>query len=235
MKNKKALVTGGTRGIGFETARELRAAGVEVTVTGTRPRGTGPEGCRYLAVDFSREAATERFAQQVARMGLSILVNNAGVNTVGPLESYCPEEFERIQRINLRAPFLLCQAVVPGMRRHRFGRIVNVASILSVVSRAGRSAYSASKGALVGLTRTLAIEVARDNVLVNCISPGFVDTDLTRRILGSAGLKRMAAQVPMGRPASPKEIARCIRFLVSDENSYLTGQNIIVDGGFTCG
>ncbi|MFQ5853655.1 MAG: SDR family NAD(P)-dependent oxidoreductase, partial [Candidatus Binatia bacterium] len=116
-----------------------------------------------------------------------------------------------------------------------WGRIVNITSVFGVVSKVGRSAYSASKSSLVGLSRALALEVATENVLVNCLAPGFVDTELTRRILGEKGMSDIVATVPMGRLAGPQEIARYVLFLVSEENTYMTGQNIVVDGGFTCG
>lgn len=231
---RRVLVTGGTRGIGFAIARELHRTGLEVTVTGTRSGGRGPAGCRYLQVDFSDSGEMEAFAQRVRGMNFSVLINNAGVNEVGPIEKVSAEVYDRIQRINVRAPFLLSQAVLPGMKRHRFGRMVNIGSILGLVGKMERSAYCTSKAALLGLTRVFALEGAGHNVLVNCVSPGFIDTDLTRRILGSSGMKRMAATVPLGRAASPSEIAPMVRFLVSDENSYMTGQNVVVDGGFTC-
>ena len=120
------------------------------------------------------------------------------------------------------------------MKKRKFGRIVNITSIFGVVSRAERSAYSASKFALAGLTRALALETARDNVLVNALAPGFVDTDLTRQILGEKGIEEMAARIPMRRFAKSEEIARYVFFLASEQNSYMTGQTIIADGGFTC-
>jgi 3-oxoacyl-[acyl-carrier protein] reductase len=119
------------------------------------------------------------------------------------------------------------------MRKGRFGRIVNITSVFGVVSKAERAAYSTSKFALLGLSRALALEVAADNVLVNCVAPGFVDTELTRRILGAKGIETIIASVPMGRLALPGEIARFVRFLVSEDNSYMTGQHVIVDGGYT--
>lgn len=228
------MVTGGTRGIGLAVAQALREAGHEVVVTGRSPQGRPAAGCGYMGCDFSDAEALERFAKRVSRSNFSILVNNAGINQVGELASYDPQAFARIQQVNVTAPFRLCQAVIPGMRRRRFGRIVNVTSIFGVVSRAGRSAYSASKFALLGLSRALALEVAKDNILVNCVAPGFIDTDLTRGILGKKGLAEAARKVPMGRLGSSGEIARAVRFLVSEENSYMTGQNIIVDGGYTC-
>jgi 3-oxoacyl-[acyl-carrier protein] reductase len=230
-----ALVTGGTRGIGAATARVLLEAGHEVIVTGTSPDGHAPEGCAYRHCDFSDAGALEAFATEVGRLELSVLVNNAGINKVGSLVEYDPADFLRIQQVNVMAPFLLCRAVVPGMQQRRFGRIVNITSVWGVVSKAGRSAYSTSKFGLFGLTRALALEVAVDNVLINCLAPGFVDTELTRRVLGEAGIREMVAQVPAGRLARPEEIARYVLFLASEENSYMTGQTLVVDGGFTSG
>ena len=231
---RKALVTGGTRGIGAAVAVALRDAGLDVVVTGTSPAGEAPEGCDYLVADLTVPAAAEGFAAEVAGAGFSILVNNAGVNKVGRVDGYQLSDLERILDVNLVAPYLLCRAVVPGMRAQQFGRIVNITSIFGVVSKAGRSAYSASKFGLFGLTRALALEVAEDNILVNCLAPGFVDTELTRTVLGAAGIAEMVQQVPMRRLARPEEIARYVAFLCGEDNTFMTGQTMVVDGGFTC-
>jgi len=231
---KKALVTGGTRGIGFAVAELLVKKGYVVTVTGSKPDGKGPNGAEYLFCDFSDSKATEIFAQEVAGQGFSILVNNAGINKIGLVSDYPLNDFQIIQQVNVTTPFLLCRALVDGMRKKGYGRILNVTSVFGVVSKAGRAAYSASKFGLFGLTRALALELAKDNVLVNCLAPGFVDTELTRGILGEKGIQEMAAKVPMGRLAQPEEIAQYACFLVGEENTFMTGQNIIVDGGFTC-
>ena len=235
MARKLALITGGTRGIGAATADAFRESGHDVIVTGRSPNGKRPDGCDYLACDFSNLAAVEALAEKAAGLGLAVLVNNVGINKVGPLAEYDGEDFARIQQVNVRAPFMLCQAVVPGMCKRGFGRIVNITSIWSVVSKAGRSAYSASKFGLFGLSRALALEVAAKNVLVNCVAPGVVDTELTRTVLGEKGIAELVDRIPLGRLARPEEIARYIRFLASEENTYMTGQNILVDGGFTCG
>ena len=235
VQSRRAVVTGGTRGIGEATARALLKTGHDVLVTGTSRVGKAPEGCAYRACDFSDAAALSAFAEELAKLEIDVLVNNAGVNKVAFLSETDPEDFARIQQINVTAPFLLCRAVVPGMRKRRFGRIVNITSVFSIVSKAGRSAYSASKCSLVGLTRALALEVAADNVLVNCLAPGFVNTDMTRRILGEKGMSEIRAHIPMGRLADSEEIARYVVFLAGAENSYMAGQNIVVDGGFTCG
>ena len=230
--SKKVLVTGGTRGIGFASATLLLQAGYEVVVTGTSRQGQSPKGCAYLACDFSDRSATENFAEKISDLKFSVLINNAGINKIGPLADYDLKDFERLQQVNITAPFLLCRALVPGMCSSHYGRIVNITSVFSVVSREGRSAYSASKFGLFGLTRALALEVAKENVLVNCLAPGFVDTELTCSVLGEKGIAEIKSKIPMRRLATPEEIAKVVVFLAGEENTYMTGQNIVVDGGF---
>lgn len=233
LAGRKALVTGGSRGIGAAIANRLCAEGAAVTVTGTRPGHEPSNGCAYYAVDFADDAATEQFSAELAGWDLDILVNNAGTNAIAPFEEIPSADFDRIQQINLKAPFLLCRAVLPAMRRKGWGRIVNVTSIFGKVSKEFRGAYSASKFGLDGMTAALAAEVARDGVLANCVAPGVIDTELTRDILGEAGVAALAGQIPMRRLGTPDEVARLVVWLAGPENTYVTGQNIAVDGGFT--
>ena len=153
---RRALVTGGTGGIGAATARSLLEAGYEVIVHGTSLKGRGPDGCMYVNCDFSDTSALQSFAGDIEKLDLSVLVNNAGINKVGHLSEYELADFTRLQQVNVTAPFMLCRAVVPGMRERQFGRIVNITSVFGVVSEAGRLAYSTSKFALFGLSRALA-------------------------------------------------------------------------------
>jgi len=228
-----ALVTGGTRGIGAAIARRLLASGARVMVTGTKQEGPIPSECTYQAVDFENPAATAAFAAQVAAMDVDILINNAGMNKISPFTDIDPGDFDRIQQVNVRAPFLLCQAVVPGMRKKGWGRIVNISSIFGKVSKEWRASYSTSKFALDGMTAALAAEVAAAGILVNCVAPGFIDTDLTRTILGEAGMADVAAKIPIKRLGTPEEVAALVVWLASPENTYVSGQNIAIDGGFT--
>jgi NAD(P)-dependent dehydrogenase (short-subunit alcohol dehydrogenase family) len=233
LKGRVALVTGGTRGIGAAIARRLQVDGADVTVTGKTDPGRAPGGYRYRAVDFTDHAAAEQFAEEVAGWGVDILVNNAGINKIGPFDAIEPADFERIQAVNVRVPFLLCQAVLPFMRRRRWGRIVNVASVFGVVSAPFRASYSASKFALDGMTAALAAEVAADGILANCVSPGVIDTELTRTVLGDAGIQALVSRVPIGRLGTPEEVAALVAWLVGLENTFVSGQNIVIDGGFT--
>ena len=233
LSGKTALVTGGTRGIGRAIALRLLADGASVTVTGSKPQGDAPESCAYLGADLADPAQVEALAAQVVALAPDILVNNAGINKISPFAAIDPADFARIQQINVTAPFRLIQAALPGMRAKSWGRIVTISSIWGKISKEHRASYSASKFAVDGMTAALSAEVAQEGILVNCVAPGFIDTELTRTTLGEEGMARLAAQVPCRRLGRPEEIAAFVAWLAGTENTYLTGQNIAVDGGFT--
>ena len=233
MNGFKALVTGGTRGIGRAIAERLTRDGYAVTVTGTRPDGEAPQGCAYQAANFTEMDGIEAFADWAGGQDFDALVNNAGINKIAPFAEIDPADFERIQTVNVHAPFRVIRAVLPGMQKKGWGRIVTLSSIWGRISKAQRASYSASKFAVDGMTAALSAEVAGDGVLANCVAPGFIDTELTRTVLGEDGVRELAAQVPVGRLGRPEEIANFIAWLVSRENSYVSGQNMLVDGGFT--
>lgn len=230
---KLAVVTGGTRGLGRAIAIRLKAGGASVLVTGRSTSGIPPDDCQYAAVDFTDAAATERFVDHLRTLDVAILVNNAGINKISAFEKIATDDFLRIQQVNVTAPFLLAQAVIPRMRTRRWGRIVNISSIWGKISKEQRASYSASKFALDGLTAALAAEVACDGILANCVSPGFIDTDLTRRVLGEAGIAELTARVPARRLGHPDEVAEFVAWLAGPANTFISGQNIAIDGGFT--
>ena len=233
LNGRRAVVTGGTRGIGAAVASELSKAGAEVLVIGVSESSTVPDGIRLDRVDLGDLEEVASLAKRLQQWHVDVLINNAGINVVAEFSDIETSDFDQIQRVNLRAPMLLMQAVIPGMRRRKWGRIVNITSIFGHISRAGRAAYSASKFGLDGMTSALAAEVAGHGILANCVAPGFVDTDLTRRILGPKGISTVAARIPIGRLAKSEEIARFVVWLASDENSYISGQNLLIDGGFS--
>lgn len=232
-EKRRALVTGGTRGIGKAIAEHFLQQGIDVLVTGTSESSQGPDGAVRYCVDFSDPDATREFVGQVQALGIDILVNNAGINAIGAFADIHTSDFDRIQLVNVRAPFLLCQAVMPHMTVNGWGRIVNVSSIFGVITKEYRASYSASKFALDGMTSALAVEAAPRGILANCVAPGFVDTDLTRAVLGEEGISELQGRVPIGRLGTVDEIATLVAWLAGPENTYLTGQNIVIDGGFT--
>jgi len=230
-KNKNVLVTGGTRGIGRQIAEDMLALGADVTIT-----GRGPEvdfaGVEYIQVDFMDDNQTTEFIEKISSRTYDVCVNNAGINKI---DSFCDVErkdWESIMKVNLTTPFLVQQAVAKNMIKQQTGKIVNISSIWGSISIAKRACYSTSKFGLRGLTLASAAELAAFNVLVNTVSPGFTLTELTRQVLGPDKMKEIANDIPMGRMAEPSEISKTVLFVASDLNTYISGQNIIVDGGF---
>ncbi len=236
MKNQHALVTGATRGIGLAIAEKLLSLGAQVTITGCSPQApAGLDKFSYLPVDFSSRASTENFCAAVEALpGLSILVNNAGINRIHSITDYPADDFYELTEVNFASVYRVSQAAARAMiAAGTGGRIVNIGSIWATHTRAGRSAYCASKAGVAGMTRGIATDLAPHGILVNTLSPGFVKTELTASTMGPEGIAEVSAQIPVGRLAEPSEIAEVAAFLASPANSYLTGQNITVDGGFT--
>lgn len=232
LTGRTAVVTGATRGIGAAIAATLEQAGATVIRTATKSAGAGASG-RHLAVDFSDEGSTRAFLDELRASRIDILINNAGVNRIQQIAEAHQSDYDWMSAINLRAPFLCAQAVAPGMMQRGWGRIVNISSIWGSITKPGRSFYTMTKHGLVGLTKTLAVELAASGVLVNAVSPGFTRTELTDSTLAPADQAVIAAQVPARRFAEPSEMAQVVLFLSSELNTYLTGQNVTVDGGFT--
>jgi NAD(P)-dependent dehydrogenase (short-subunit alcohol dehydrogenase family) len=231
---KKVFVTGASRGIGRAIAQAFRER--DAWVIGTRTRGNNPadETCQeWVVADFSDVGQIKACADQVRRSAPDVLVNNVGVNKIAPFVEIAFDDFLSIQRVNVYAPFLLCQAAIPAMKSNGWGRIVNVSSIWGKISMEYRASYSASKFALDGLTVALAAEHSADGILANSVAPGIIDTELTRRVLGEAGIQALIAKVPAGRLGQAGEIARLVLWLASEENTYIAGQNIAIDGGFS--
>ena len=231
---RKVFVTGASRGIGRAIAQAFRNEGAWVIGTRTGRNTETDDVCRdWISADFLDLEQVRACAQHVRDAEPDVLVNNAGINKIAPFVEITPDDFMSIQQVNVFAPFLLCQAAIPAMVRRGWGRIVNVSSIWGKVSKEYRAAYSTSKFALDGMTLALAAEHTTDGIIANCIAPGFIDTELTRRVLGEKGIQSLVSTVPAHRLGHVDEIARLVLWIASEENTYLAGQNIAIDGGFS--
>jgi len=232
--NKRVFITGASRGIGAAIAKAYRAEGAFVVGTQTQNNDTNNDVCNeWYITDFLDEDQILGCADYLKSQDIDILVNNAGFNTNENFSSIDLEVFKKIQQVNLLAPFLLCQAAVEGMELKGWGRIVNISSIWGKISKTGRAAYSASKFALDGLTAGLSAEYSSRGIMANCVAPGFIDTSLTRRMLTPNEITDLVSRVPIARLGNVSEIANLVLWLSSAENTFTTGQNIAIDGGFT--
>jgi 3-oxoacyl-[acyl-carrier protein] reductase len=232
--NKKVFITGASRGIGREIARAFRADGAWVVGTCTRRHKEPDDTCNeWFYSDFTNVDEIKSCADFLRSSEPDILVNNAGINKNAPFVEIDPADFRLIQMVNVYAPFLLCQAAIPSMKSKSWGRIVNISSIWGKISMANRAAYSASKFSLDGMTVALAAEHTADGIIANSIAPGFIDTELTLNMLGDAGIQTLVSKVPAKRLGQVGEIASLVLWLASIENTFIAGQNISIDGGFT--
>jgi NAD(P)-dependent dehydrogenase (short-subunit alcohol dehydrogenase family) len=229
---KRVFVTGCTRGIGQAISKHFQDLGAYVIGTGTSPNK--PDWVdQYEPFDFSKMTSLRECSAFVSEIKPEILINNAGMNRNYPFLEIPTDLFSKIQQVNLLAPMLLSQAAIPAMLQANWGRIVNISSIWGIISKEYRASYSASKFALDGLTVAISAEYAKFGILANCVSPGFTDTELTSSMLKPQELSKILEGVPIGRLAQPFEVAKLVGWLASEENSYVTGQSIAIDGGFT--
>jgi 3-oxoacyl-[acyl-carrier protein] reductase len=231
--NQNVLVTGGTRGIGNQIANDFANLGAHVLITGTKkPKQKIHQNIQFVSANFLDNTSTENFIKEISEQTFDVCVNNAGINKIDPLCEVKEQDWNDVMKVNLTAPFLIQQAVCKNMLNQSYGKIVNISSIWGTVSIPHRASYSASKFGLRGLTAASAAELAQHNILINTVSPGFTLTDLTKQILGEQGIEDLTKQIPMRRMAEVDEISRVVLFMCSKLNTYISGQNIIVDGGF---
>ena len=244
LTGKVALVTGGSKGLGKAMARGLAEAGADVVISSRhenelRPaleeilRGTERRG-RFIVADMSRREDVTRLARTaLEQMGhIDILVNNAGTNIPQAIDAITDETWDQVMEINLTSVMSLTRALVPGMKERRWGRIIHISSIMAFISKQGRNVYSATKAALLGLARASALDLGPYNITVNCIAPGPFLTDLPASVLSKEEQAQFSRMTALGRWADPKELVGPVLLLASDAGSYITGQALVVDGGW---
>ncbi|MHB1328962.1 MAG: 3-oxoacyl-[acyl-carrier-protein] reductase [Gemmatimonadales bacterium] len=233
-----AFVTGSTRGIGLELARTLRSAGAKVAVVGRNAEqaasvaATLGDGTVGVGCDVSVAAQVEAaIAQAEQALGpISILVNNAGLTRDNLLLRLSEDEWDQVLDANLKGAFHTTKAVIKGMMKRRTGRIINITSVVGLTGNKGQANYAASKAGLIGFSKSVAKEYASRGVLVNCVAPGFVETDMTAALPAEAQAA-LLSQIALGRLGQPADIAGAVLFLASDLARYVTGQVLVVDGG----
>ena len=242
MSSRVALVTGGSRGIGRSIAQRLANDGIRVAINYVTNEAAAAEtvaaiktsGGNAIAVrgDVGDEDAVTHLINQVGeQLGpVEILVNNAGITRDGLLMRMKPDEWDVVIQTNLKSVYLCSRAVMRGMLRARWGRIINVSSVSGVYGNAGQANYAAAKAGVIGFTKSLAKEVGSRGITVNAVAPGFIDTDMTAA-LGEDAASTAVKQITLGRLGRPQEVASAVGYLASDDASYITGQTIVVDGG----
>jgi 3-oxoacyl-[acyl-carrier protein] reductase len=221
MKKKNALITGASSGIGLAIAKSFQKQGMNVLAPG--------RGELNLLSDESID-----WYLSGLKCSIDVLVNNAGINLLGAIGNLDEQNIKDTMQVNLLAPLRIIRNLAPRMISKKYGRIVNIGSIWGMITKPGRVTYTLTKSGLGGLTRSVAVELAGHNVLVNCVAPGYVNTKLTRKNNTSKELIKIKKSIPLQRLAKPDEIAELVLFLCSDKNTYITGQTIAIDGGYLC-
>lgn len=246
LTGRVALVTGGSRGIGRAIVARLAGAGAKVAFVYQSNQEAADalaaeltaQGSEVLAfkADVSKKAEADQVVEQVTTAfgRLDILVNNAGITRDGLLATMTSEQWQQVIDTNLTGVFNFCQAATRTMMSQRYGRIINMSSVAADFSNPGQVNYAASKAGIEGFSRCMATELAKRGVTVNCVAPGFIETDMTVAVVNSFGDK-IKQSIPVRRLGKPEDIANAVHFLASEESSYITGQTLKVDGGLTLG
>ena len=236
-KNKKVLITGATGGIGNELIKKFVSLDANVLGGGTKPEKLDQIKKKYPNIkvkrfDILEHSRIEEFIENVALElgGLDILINNAGINMDNLSLRMKDDEWKKVIDINLTSTFLLSKYAIKKMLKNKYGRIVNITSVVGHTGNLGQTNYSASKAGVIGMSKSLAIEYAKKNITINCVSPGFIISDMTMNIADKVKLY-LTSRIPMGKLGTGEDVSNCVAFLSSDQASYITGETIHVNGG----
>ena len=236
-KNKNILITGASGGIGNELVKKFVSLGANVLGSGTKTEKLELIKKQYPNIkvkkfDIANHSGIEEFIDSVSLElgGLDVLINNAGINLDNLSIRMKVEEWKKVIDINLTSTFLLSKYAIKKMLKNKFGRIVNITSVVGHVGNLGQSNYSASKAGIIGMSKSLAIEYAKKNITVNCVSPGFITSEMTMNIADKVKLY-LTSRIPMGKLGTGEDVSNCVAFLSSEQASYVTGETIHVNGG----
>ena len=236
-KNKKILVTGASGGIGSEIVKKFVSLGGDVLGTGTKAEKLDLIKKQYQNIkvkkfDISEHSRIEEFIDNVVLElgGLDILINNAGTNVDNLSLRMKEEEWKKVIDINLTSTFLLAKHAIKKMLKNKFGRVVNITSVVGHTGNLGQSNYAAAKSGIIGMSKSLALEYAKKNITINCVSPGFIVSDMTMNIAEKVRLY-LTSRIPMGKLGTGEDVSNCVAFLSSDQASYITGETLHVNGG----
>ena len=236
-KNKKVLITGATGGIGSELVKKFTSLGANILGSGTKTEKLDQIKKKYPNVkvkkfNISEHSKVEEFIEEVCLElgGLDILVNNAGTNVDNLSLRMKEEEWKKVIDVNLTSTFLLSKSAIKKMLKNKFGRVVNITSVVGHTGNLGQANYAASKAGIIGMSKSLAIEYAKKNITVNCVSPGYIISDMTMNIAEKVKLY-LTSRIPMGKLGTGEDVSNCVAFLSSEQASYVTGETIHVNGG----
>lgn len=235
-KNKTILITGGEGGIGKTISNQFLRLGAKIIVTTTKKKLVNRSTNKkiYMYLDFNNKVSIRNFLINLKKIKkIDVLINNAGINKLGSIYEIDDAYVEKIYGVNLLGPTIMTKEISKIMIKNKNGKIINISSIFGVVGKKNRSLYSSTKFGLIGLTKSTALDLAKYNILVNSVSPGVIKTGLTKKILSSKELKKIRSEIPLSRLGEPTDVSYLVCFLCSKFNKYITGQNFLVDGGYT--
>ena len=241
LKNRQAIITGGAQGFGLDIAKKFLKSGAKVRIWDIDQKelkkvinSENNPNLNFDIVDVSDFNNVNRVVKEIIKNSkIDILINNAGINMVSPINEIDEKYLDEIYKVNLRGPIIMTKEISKIMIKKRRGKIINISSIFGTVGKSGRSLYSSTKFGLVGLTKSASLDLAKYNILVNTISPGVINTGLTKKVLNSVEEKRIKKDIPLKKLGKASDVSYLVCFLCSDFNNYITGQNFIIDGGYT--